>query len=152
MVASRLGSHINVWDLQAIHLACLAFLPHIKGEIVQVLTDNMVAMFYMNRQGGTRSDHCCQEAIHLCEFCISSAIHLKVVPPSKCSKQLGRLPEQLVQWRLSCLSGQMLRLISPTLSRPEKQGGGSSYRLICYLSQQQVLTLLFWGRLQSGAV
>lgn len=53
-----------------------AFLPHLKGKVVQVLTDNTGAMYYINRQGGARPSAVCQEALSLLDFCMRHAIHL----------------------------------------------------------------------------
>lgn len=48
----ELSLHINVTDLRAVRVACQVFLPQISGKVVQVLTDNTMAMFYINKQGG----------------------------------------------------------------------------------------------------
>ncbi|KAM9111453.1 fibroblast growth factor receptor 3-like [Pangshura tecta] len=38
-----------------VQLVYMAFRLHLEGRVVRVLTDNMALMFYINRQGGTRS-------------------------------------------------------------------------------------------------
>lgn len=55
----ELSLHINVRELRAIRLACQAFQAHLRGRCVTVLTDNKMAMFYVNKQGGARSSLLC---------------------------------------------------------------------------------------------
>ena len=43
--------HINLLELRAIHFGLMAFLPCVKGRLVQVLMDNTTAMWYCNKQG-----------------------------------------------------------------------------------------------------
>lgn len=59
----ELALHINIEELRAICLACQAFLSHLQGHCVAVLTDNTTAMFYLNKQGGARLSPLCQEAL-----------------------------------------------------------------------------------------
>ncbi|KAJ1083735.1 hypothetical protein NDU88_003890 [Pleurodeles waltl] len=40
-------------------------LPSLRGQSVQVLTDNTTAMWYINKQGGVGSDLLCREALRL---------------------------------------------------------------------------------------
>ncbi|XP_065435882.1 uncharacterized protein LOC135979940 [Chrysemys picta bellii] len=68
--------HINLKELRAVRLACQTFHTTIEGHSVAVLTDNTTAMFYINKQGGSRSSPLCREALQLWEFCIAHAIHL----------------------------------------------------------------------------
>ena len=51
LVSGRGSLHINLLKLLAIHLALKAFLPSIKGRLVQVFTGNTTAMWYCNGQG-----------------------------------------------------------------------------------------------------
>lgn len=39
--------HIIVRELRVVCLACQAFQPHLEGNCMLVLTDNMTAMFYI---------------------------------------------------------------------------------------------------------
>ncbi|KAJ1109751.1 hypothetical protein NDU88_007110 [Pleurodeles waltl] len=41
--------HINLLELRAVRLALKAFLPSLLGQLVQVLTDNTTAMWYINK-------------------------------------------------------------------------------------------------------
>ncbi|KAJ1202911.1 hypothetical protein NDU88_006706 [Pleurodeles waltl] len=59
------GLHINLLELRVIRLALKAFLPVVKGKVVQVFTDNTTAMWYCNKQGGVGSWTLCQEALRL---------------------------------------------------------------------------------------
>ena len=57
--------HINLLELQGIRLTLKAFLPSIKGERVQVLTDYTIVMWYCNKQSVVWLLPLCQEALCL---------------------------------------------------------------------------------------
>ncbi|XP_053190141.1 uncharacterized protein LOC128373962 [Scomber japonicus] len=57
-----LAQHINVLELQAIHLALLHFLPVLQDRHVLMRTDSTVAVAYINRQGGLGSLRLCRLA------------------------------------------------------------------------------------------
>ncbi|KAJ1086510.1 hypothetical protein NDU88_006626 [Pleurodeles waltl] len=57
--------HINLLELREVRLALKAFLPSIRGQSVQILTDNTTAMWYINKQGGVGSYILCREALRL---------------------------------------------------------------------------------------
>lgn len=42
----------NLRELQAVYLSLITFLPHIEGQQVQILTDNICTVAYINLQGG----------------------------------------------------------------------------------------------------
>lgn len=44
--------HINILELRALCPTCTAFLPMLGGLIVQVMTNNTIALFYVSRQAG----------------------------------------------------------------------------------------------------
>ena len=48
------GASINVLELQAVFQALLHFKSYLQGKRVQIVTDNMTALYYLNKQGGTR--------------------------------------------------------------------------------------------------
>ncbi|KAM9130338.1 complement factor H-like [Pangshura tecta] len=48
--AQDLILHINVKELKAAPLTCMAFHLYLEGKVVRVLTDNMALMFYINRE------------------------------------------------------------------------------------------------------
>lgn len=69
--------HINLLELQAVHNVCTQFLPMIKQKTIQILTDNVACMFYMNRQGPRgRSHSLCVEAMRLWNWCITHNSHI----------------------------------------------------------------------------
>lgn len=55
---------INALELRAIHLALRSFLPDIQGSMVQVATDNMAAIYYVNKQAGAHSFQLCAKSSH----------------------------------------------------------------------------------------
>ncbi|KAJ1135528.1 hypothetical protein NDU88_001967 [Pleurodeles waltl] len=57
--------HINLLELRAVRLALKAFLPSLRGQSVQILTDNTTTMWYINKQGGVGSYLLCREALRL---------------------------------------------------------------------------------------
>merc|ERR1711867_191056 len=51
-----LAAHINFLELMAVRLALIHFLPWIRQQHVLVMTDNLTTKYYINKQGGLRSD------------------------------------------------------------------------------------------------
>ena len=49
---------INVLEMEAVWLSILRFAPNLKGRHILVMTDNMTARAYINRQGGMVSENC----------------------------------------------------------------------------------------------
>ena len=49
------SKHINWLDLQAVWLTLQHFLSQLRGRVVEVLSDNMTTVSYINKQGGTHS-------------------------------------------------------------------------------------------------
>ncbi|XP_037832808.1 uncharacterized protein LOC108247140 [Kryptolebias marmoratus] len=47
--------HINLLEMEAVHLALKHFLPAMRGRQVMVRTDNTAVVSYINRQGGLKS-------------------------------------------------------------------------------------------------
>ena len=70
--------HINLLVLRVIPLALKAFLPSIKGKLVQVFMDNTTAMWYCNKQGGVGLWTLCQEALRLLKWLEDQDIFLVV--------------------------------------------------------------------------
>lgn len=48
---SYMELHMNVLELGAIRLACMALLHVLQNLVVQIFTDYMTAMHYVNKQG-----------------------------------------------------------------------------------------------------
>uniref|UniRef100_A0A8C0JAD5 Progesterone immunomodulatory binding factor 1 n=1 Tax=Chelonoidis abingdonii TaxID=106734 RepID=A0A8C0JAD5_CHEAB len=46
------------------------FLLLIRDKMVQILTDSVICMFYINRQGGAQSHSLCVEAMHVWQWCM----------------------------------------------------------------------------------
>lgn len=57
--------HINLKELVAVRLGVLSFLSWLEGQRVLVMTDNTTVVSYLNKQGGTRSEALCNEAVSL---------------------------------------------------------------------------------------
>ena len=49
---------INALEMEAVWLSILRFAPKLKGRHILVMTDNMTARAYINRQGGMVSENC----------------------------------------------------------------------------------------------
>lgn len=47
--------HVSILELRAIRLPLKSFLPQVKHRVVQAVTDNMMALYYLNKQGGADS-------------------------------------------------------------------------------------------------
>ena len=73
--------HINYLELKAAYLALRAFLPLIRGNHVQFGLHNRTAVAYINRLGGTRSQHLTALALDIWCYApdrnvVISAIHV----------------------------------------------------------------------------
>lgn len=62
--------HIYILELQAVSLACKAFLPLICSLCIQVMLDNITTLVCINKLGGARSHLLCLEAVRLWKTCI----------------------------------------------------------------------------------
>ena len=47
--------HINVLEMLAVQRVLEHFLPIVRGKMVLIATDNITVVYYIKRQGGTRS-------------------------------------------------------------------------------------------------
>ena len=97
--------HINVLELKAIHLALQRFLPVLQHQHVLVRTDSTVAVYYVNHQGGTRSQRCLKVAEALLTWAwprLSSlrAVHIPGVE-NRAADILSRTGPLPGEWRLS---------------------------------------------------
>ena len=70
------GHHINYLDLLAIYLALKAFLPLIQGKVVLVRTDNMTAMYSLQKRAGRHSLSLSLLARNICHWALCHYIHL----------------------------------------------------------------------------
>ena len=53
---NMIDKHSNVKELKAIYLSIKAFLPQLTGKTIQVLSDNITSVAYLNHMGGTVSE------------------------------------------------------------------------------------------------
>ena len=96
--------HINYLELKAAYLALRAFLPLIRGNHVQFGLDNRSAVAYINRLGGTRSQHLTALALDIWCYTLDrnmviSAIHV----PGKwncIADGKSRIFHDLIEWML----------------------------------------------------
>lgn len=65
------SKHINYLELLAIFWACQRFQSSLRGKVIQVFSDNMTVVYYLNKQGGTVSRTLCRSAMNLWDFCIA---------------------------------------------------------------------------------
>ena len=68
--------HINYLELKAVFLALKTFLPTLKNTAVRILTDNTACMYYIRKQGGTRSRPLSLLAQELWKWAILNGIRL----------------------------------------------------------------------------
>ena len=68
--------HINVLELKAVLLCLRQFEQTVKGKAVLVLSDNVTAVHYINKQGGTHSRSLNHVATDLLMWCQERAISL----------------------------------------------------------------------------
>lgn len=63
--------YINLLEHRAVEKACESSFHLISEQSVQIMTDNVTTMFYINKQGGTRSSLFFQQAVRIGNWCIS---------------------------------------------------------------------------------
>ena len=68
--------HINLLELRVIAIVCRLCPDLIRGKTVRFLLDNSTAVAYLNKQGGTRSQHMLNETRRV----FSALINLNVTP------------------------------------------------------------------------
>ena len=68
--------HINLLELEAVARALQEFLPTLTGKAVRLFTDNTTVAFYVNKQGGARSQPLSVKAERILLWCQSHQIAL----------------------------------------------------------------------------
>lgn len=68
--------HINVLELKAVLLCLQQFEDHVRNKAVLVLSDNVTAVHYINKQGGTHSRQLNELAVTLLMWCQERAVSL----------------------------------------------------------------------------
>ncbi|KAF7246105.1 Transposon Ty3-I Gag-Pol polyprotein [Varanus komodoensis] len=72
-------NHINFLELLAVFKALQSFEDVLLHQVVQVTSDNMAMVFYLNKQGGTRSRKLAHLAMQIWDWCIPRGITLLAV-------------------------------------------------------------------------
>ena len=75
--ASEAQLHINELELRAVLLGMRSFLPAMRGRTVLLRVDNMVAVAYLNHQGGTHSPRLSAVAQDVWNLALSEGILLE---------------------------------------------------------------------------
>ena len=70
--------HINYLELKAIKLCILSFLKYFLNNSVRILSDNISAVFYLKKMGGTHSQKMCQLSIGIWNLLIDNNISISV--------------------------------------------------------------------------
>jgi len=68
--------HINYLELLAAFLALQCFAKHSNGIVIQMKLDNVTAVTYINKLGGTHSQPLCQLALTVWDWCIRRNVFL----------------------------------------------------------------------------
>ena len=79
---SFISCSINWLELQAVLLSVKHFLPHLRGNCVQLLTDNSTVVACIRHQGTLRSPALMDLSVTLLEFCLAHSISL--IPKHLC--------------------------------------------------------------------
>lgn len=69
--------HINILELRVVCLVCKAFLPVKHSLRVQIISDSIITVVYINKQGEMRSHPLCLEAVRLCNWCFRNQITIQ---------------------------------------------------------------------------
>ena len=97
-------AHINYLELLAVHKALRSFERQLQGHHVQVTSDNTTVVFYINKQGGTRSRKLANLTLHIWEWCIRREITLTAIHIAGTSNtladQLSRTMSTAHEWEL----------------------------------------------------
>ena len=73
---AEIPHHINYLELLAAFLALQCFAKHSNGITVQMKLDNVTAVTYINKLGGTHSQPLCQLALTIWDWCIQRDVFL----------------------------------------------------------------------------
>lgn len=130
--------HINVLELKAIYLSISHFNSELKNSSVSILSDNMSAVTYVNKFGGTHSVQMCNLAVNIWKFClqneiICSATYIPGVENSM-ADYLSRHNSCSPEFSLCQTSfNEILRIlhINPTI---DMFASFDNYKLNCYVS------------------
>ena len=71
--------HINILEMRAVFMVLKQFLSLIANKSVLIHSDNTTVCSYMNKLGGTRFPHFCQEVTDLLDWCWLNKINLTLL-------------------------------------------------------------------------
>ncbi|XP_042306128.1 uncharacterized protein LOC121921720 [Sceloporus undulatus] len=96
--------HINVLEMFAVDKALRAFQAVLADRVVLLLTDNTTVMYYLNKQGGTKSRTLLSITICIWEWCIDHKILLQCIhlpgDQNDLADRLSRSSSTRHEWRL----------------------------------------------------
>ena len=69
--------HINNLELEAVKLTIQKFLHVLANKVVLIRSDNTTVVQYINKQGGTRSLHLCQQTWELWNLALQHGMILQ---------------------------------------------------------------------------
>lgn len=141
---------IHLLELKAICLACNAFLPVTRFCHIQSMTETMMIVFYINKQGRAQSLLLCTEAVSLWKWYIRnhvtfSAIHLPGAPNLYADNLSQRINESSRYWEHH---PGTIRHLQPSLSSAHRLLFGWASDLD-YSCLEAVLTVLKYSRRDS---
>lgn len=68
--------HINCLELLVVQRALQSLFPILINQTVLVMSDNVVTVYYINRQGSRRLRKLCKLAVALWDWCLPCSITL----------------------------------------------------------------------------
>ena len=68
--------HINVFEMKALYVSLLTWTNLLQGNHLTFMSDNTTVLWYLHRQGGTKSLHMLQETFQVLHLCLLKGIHL----------------------------------------------------------------------------
>ncbi|XP_029446074.1 uncharacterized protein LOC115084859 isoform X1 [Rhinatrema bivittatum] len=74
LTTAEANHQINFLELRAIRYALFAFQDCLSNKVILIQTDNQVAMWHLNKQGGTGSYLLCQEAAQIWAWALSRSM------------------------------------------------------------------------------
>ena len=127
-------AHINYLELLAVHKALRSFESQLLGHHIQITSDNTTVVFYINKQGGTRSRKLINLTLHIWEWCIRRHITLTAIHIAGTSNiladHLSRSLSTTHEWQLH---SDALRLIFHNWGTPSLDLFATADNRVCHL-------------------
>ncbi|XP_042300657.1 uncharacterized protein LOC121918713 [Sceloporus undulatus] len=96
--------HINALEMLAVEKALRAFESAVTGRVVLLRTDNTTVMYYINKQGGTKSRTLLEITLRIWDWCIQRQVLLQAIhlpgEDNDLADRLSRSPSVCHEWRL----------------------------------------------------